>query len=150
MENAMNDESVGRVHWSFWAIGAFALIWNVLGSVNYLSQMNTDLVASMPETHRAIIEGRPAWATGGFAIAVFGGALGGLLLLLRKSAAVYLFVASLLGTIVTMIHTTNIARSTTDFSAVEILIMILLPLMVAAFLIWYSKYAQNRNWLGQK
>ena len=144
----MNDESVGRVHWSFWAIGAFALIWNVLGSVNYLSQMNTDLVASLPETHRAIIEGRPAWATGGFAIAVFGGALGGLLLLLRKSAAVFLFVASLLGTIVTMIHTVNIASSTIDFSAVEILVMILLPLAVAAFLIWYSRYAQSKNWIG--
>lgn len=144
----MNDESVGRVHWSFWAIGAFALIWNVLGSVNYLSQMNTDLVASLPETHRAIIEGRPAWATGGFAIAVFGGALGGLLLLLRKSVAVYLFVASLLGTIVTMIHTVNIASSTIDFSAVETLVMILLPLAVAAFLIWYTRYAQSKNWIG--
>jgi len=144
----MNDESVGRVHWSFWAIGAFALIWNVLGSVNYLSQMNTDLVASLPETHRAIIEGRPAWATGGFAIAVFGGALGGLLLLLRKSAAVFLFVASLLGTIVTMIHTVNIASSTIAFSAVEILVMVLLPLAVAAFLIWYSRYAQSKNWIG--
>ena len=148
MEDAMNDESVGRVHWSFWAIGAFALIWNVLGSVNYLSQMNTDLVASLPETHRAIIEGRPAWATGGFAIAVFGGALGGLLLLLRKSVAVYLFVASLLGTIVTMIHTVNIASSTIDFSAVETLVMILLPLAVAAFLIWYTRYAQSKNWIG--
>lgn len=144
----MNDEPVGRVHWSFWAIGAFALIWNVLGSVNYLSQMNTDLVASLPETHRAIIEGRPAWATGGFAIAVFGGALGGLLLLLRKSVAVYLFVASLLGTIVTMIHTVNIASSTIDFSAVETLVMILLPLAVAAFLIWYTRYAQSKNWIG--
>jgi hypothetical protein len=148
MEDAMNDESVGRVHWSFWAIGAFALIWNVLGSVNYLSQMNADMVASLPETHRAIIEGRPAWATGGFAIAVFGGAFGGLLLLLRKSVAVYLFVASLLGTIVTMIHTVNIASSTIDFSAVETLVMILLPLAVAAFLIWYSRYAQSKNWIG--
>jgi len=126
MEDAMNDESVGRVHWSFWAIGAFALIWNVLGSVNYLSQMNTDLVASLPETHRAIIEGRPAWATGGFAIAVFGGALGGLLLLLRKSVAIYLFIASLLGTIVTMIHTVAVASSTIDFSIFEIVIMILI------------------------
>jgi len=144
----MNDETVSRVHWSFWVISAFALIWNVLGSVNYLSQMNPDLVASLPETHRAIIEGRPAWATGGFAIAVFGGAFGGLLLLLRKSAAAYLFIASLVGTIVTMIHTINIASSTIDFNAVEILVMILLPLLVAAFLIWYSKNAQSKNWIG--
>ena len=72
----MNDETVRRVHWSFWVIGAVALIWNVLGGVNFFVQMNADVVTSFPETARAIIEGRPAWATGGFAIAVFGGALG--------------------------------------------------------------------------
>ena len=55
----MNDEIVASVHWSFWVIGAFALIWNVLGSMNYLGQLNADLVATLPETHRAIIEGRP-------------------------------------------------------------------------------------------
>jgi len=144
----MNNETVSKVHWSFWAIGAFALIWNVLGSVNYFMQMNADVVASLPETHRAIIEGRPAWATGGFAISVLGGALGGLLLLLRKSTAYYLFLASLIGAIVTMIHTTRIARSTVEFSPAEIFVMILLPLAVAAFLIWYSKQAQSKAWIS--
>ncbi len=38
----MNDETVGGVHWSFWAIGAGALIWNVMGVMNYLVQMNAD------------------------------------------------------------------------------------------------------------
>ena len=137
----MNDEEVSSVHWSFWAIGAIALVWNVLGSMNFIVQMNPDMVAAMPETHRAIIEGRPVWATGGFAIGVFGGAFGCVLLLLRKSAAYYLFIASLLGMIVTMIHTIDIARSTIDFSPFEILMMILMPLVVAAFLIWYSKQA---------
>ncbi|MCH8334971.1 MAG: hypothetical protein IIC61_03670 [Proteobacteria bacterium] len=144
----MNDKTVGGVHWSFWAIGAVALIWNVLGSVNFLVQMNADMVAAMPETARAIIGGRPAWATGSFAIAVFGGAVGGLLLLFRKSAAYYLFIASLLGTIVTMIHTIRIASSTIDFSLFEIVVMILMPLVVAAFLIWYSKQAGSKGWIS--
>src|SRR3990172_13059980 len=100
----MNDETVGGVHWSFWAIGAVALIWNVMGVINFFVQMNADTLASYPESHRAIVEGRPAWATGGFAIAVFGGAVGCLLLLLRKSAATYLFIASLLVVIFTITH----------------------------------------------
>ncbi len=139
----MNDETVGGVHWSFWAIGAVALIWNVMGVMNFFVQMNADALASFPESHRAIIEGRPAWATGGFAIAVFGGTLGCLLLLLRKSAAYYLFIASLLGVIVTMTHTISIASSTIDFSPFDILMMILMPLVVAAFLIWYSNRCQQ-------
>jgi len=143
----MNDKVTG-VHWSFWLIGAVALLWNLTGVINYFAQMSTEVVAAMPETARAIIDGRPVWATGGFAIAVFGGALGGLLLLLRKSAAYYVFIASLLGVVVTMIHTVGIASSTIDFSPFEIVMMILMPLVVAAILIWYSKQAENKGWIS--
>ncbi len=144
--NTMTDEAVGRVHWSFWAISAIALIWNVMGVLNYFWQMNAETLAAFPETHRAIIEGRPVWATGAFALAVFGGALGCLLLLFRKSVAYYVFIASLLGVIVTMIHTIGIVGSTIDFPPAEILMMVVMPLVVAAFLIWYSKQAQRKGW----
>jgi len=143
----MNESVPGSIHWSFWIIGIVALIWNVLGGINFVAQMNADVVASMPATHRAIIDGRPVWATGGFAIAVFGGAIGCLLLLFRKSAALYLLIASLLGVIVTMIHTFLIARSRIDFSSIEIVMMVLMPLVVAVFLVWYSMMAERRGWV---
>ncbi len=144
----MNDETVGGVHWSFWTIGAVALIWNVMGVINFFVQMNPDVLAAYRESERAIVEGRPAWATGAFAIGVFGGALGCLLLLLRKSAAYYLFIASLLGVIVTVTHTLGMVGSTIDFSPLEISMYILMPLVVAAFLIWYSKHAESKGWIS--
>ncbi len=143
--DAMNDETVGGVHWSFWAIGAIALIWTVIGVINFFVQMNPDVLAAYRESERAIVEGRPAWATGAFAIAVFGGALGCLLLLLRKSAAYYLFIASLLGVNVTMTHTLGVGI---DFGLGEILGIILMPLLVAAILIWYSKQAESKGWIS--
>ena len=141
----MKDETVGGVHWSFWVIGAVMLIWNVMGVINFFVQMNPDIVAAYRESERAIIEGRPAWATVGFAIAVFGGALGCLLLLFRKSAAYYLFIASLLGVIVAMTHAIGIGI---DFGFGEVLGIILMPLVVAAFLIWYSKQAESKGWIS--
>ena len=144
----MNAKTVGGIHWSFWIIGAIALIWNAMGVINYLMQMYADSLAAYPETHRAIIEDRPGWATGAFAIAVFGGTLGCLLLLLRKSAAYYFFIASLLGVIVTMIHTLGVAGSAIDFSLFEITMMIVMPLVVAAFLIWYTKRAERNGWIS--
>ena len=141
----MNNKNVNAVHWSFWVIATFMLIWNVMGCINFFVQMNPDMVASYRETEQAIISGRPAWATGAFAVAVFGGALGCLLLLLRKSAAYYLFIASLLGVIVTMTHTLGVGI---DFGLGEILGIILMPLVVAAFLIWYSKQAERKGWVS--
>jgi len=116
-----------------------------MGAINFIVQMNPDMLTAYRESERAIIDGRPAWATVGFAIAVFGGALGCLLLLLRKSAAYYLFIASLLGVIVTMAHTLGVGI---NFGLGEILGFIILPVVVAAFLVWYSKNAENRGWFS--
>ncbi len=144
----MNDKITSAVHWSFWLISVLGLIWNGLGGVNFIMQMNPEVVASFPETHRAIIEGRPLWATAGFAIAVFGGAIGCLLLLLRKAVASLVLIASFLGAAFTMIHTVGIALWTIDFSTAELFVMAILPLIVGAFLIWYSKLAQTKGWIG--
>ena len=144
----MNDKTVHGVHWSFWAIGAVTLIWNVMGIMNFFGQMNADTLAAMPESHRSIAEGRPVWATGAFAIAVFGGALGCLLLLLRKSAAFYLFIASLICVIVQMISSFGVTGPTIHFRFFDILLTILMPLAVAVFLIWYSKQAESKGWIS--
>ena len=142
----MNDKSVGGVHWSFWGISIIALIWNVLGSINFFLQMNPEMVAAYRESERAIIEGRPLWATVGFAVGVLGGSLGCLLLLLRRSVAFHVFIASLIGVIVTMIHTLS---QGIDFGFGEILGIILMPLAVAVFLLWYSRLASGKGWLSK-
>lgn len=140
----MEDTTDNKIHWSFWAISIFMLIWNVMGCINFIVQMNPDMVASYRDTEQAIIQGRPAWATAAFAIAVLGGALGCLLLILKKSVAFYLFVASLLGVVVTMIHTLGVGI---NFSTAELIGVIYMPVAVAVFLIWYSKYTSSKGWV---
>ena len=140
----MNNNTIVKVHWSFWLITIFMLIWNVMGCINFFMQMDPDMVASYRETEQAIIQGRPVWATAAFAIAVFGGALGCLLLILKRSRAFYWFIASLVGVVVSMVDTITIG---VDFSMGEIAGIILMPLLVAVFLIWYSKYVAAKGWL---
>ena len=141
----MNDKITDGIHWSFWVISTLMLIWNVMGCVNYFIQMNPEMVSSYRETEQAIISARPSWATVAFAVAVFGGALGCVLLMLKKSISFYLFIASLLGVVVTMIHTLGAGI---DFGIGEISGIIIMPLVVATFLIWYSKYAENKGWIN--
>ena len=142
----MGEKTRGDVRWSFWLIAGITLVWNIMGAINYGAQMNSDMLAAYPEAERVIIEGRPAWATGGFAVAVFSGVIGGVLLLWRKSMASYFFLVSLLAVIVTHIHTLGIMRTSIEFGAKE-LSAILMSLLVAAFLLWYSTWARSKGWI---
>ncbi len=140
----MKDKPVDSVHWSFWLIGVVTLVFNGMGAINFFVQINADSFASFPEFYHPIIEGRPAWATAAFAGAVFGGALGCLLLLLKKSVAFYVLIASLLGVIVSMIHIFRV----TGLSSMDVWMGVLMQLIVTVFLIWYSKYTQNKGWIN--
>jgi hypothetical protein len=140
----MNDKAVGGIHWSFWVISVVTLIFNLMGVANFFVQMDADSLASFPEHYRSIIEGRSAWDTAAFAIAVFGGSLGCLLLLLKKSAAFHAFIASLLGVIFSMMHIFGVA----GFNSFEVWIGVLMQLVVTLVLIWYSKLAESKSWIS--
>ena len=141
----MDNKSTSNIHWSFWLISGLMLIWNVMGCVNYFVQMIPEMLATYRESERIIIEGRPVWATAAFAVAVFGGAAGCVLLLIRRSAAIYLFIASLLGVVATMIHTLTIGIA---FGISEIVGIILMPLVAAIFLVWYANFTKQKAWIS--
>ena len=104
--------------------------------------MNADMLVNFPEAARALIESRPIWATTAFAIAVFAGFIGDIMLLLKKSLAYNGFVASFLGVIITNIHTINVS------SANEILVGSFMSFMVSGFLIFYAKLSMAKKWIG--
>jgi len=113
-----------------------------MGSINFIMQTNPEMVANYPEAAQSLIASRPLWATLAFAIAVFGGVLAEILLLLKKSVAYYLFVVSFLGALITNIHTFQVS------SAVDIWVGSLMSLIIAAFLIWYSKLVKRKGWVN--
>ena len=93
-----------------------------------------------------MFEGRPAWATGAFAIAVFGGLLGCIVLLFQRSSAFYLFIASLLGVVIQAIPYLGVTGLSINLNAFEISVMVVLPLVVAAFQVWCSMLAKSKGW----
>jgi len=131
-----------KPHWNFWGVCIVALIWNVMGSINFIMQTNQETLANYPEAAQSLITSRPMWATMTFAVAVFGGAFAEILLLLKKAFAYYLFVASFLGALVTNIHTFRVS------STIDIWVASLMSLVVAAFLLWYSKLVKRRDWIS--
>jgi len=146
----MTDEQLRKTHFSVWVVGVLSLIWHLMGCANYIWQafMGDDSLAAMSPAQAAIIQDRPAWATGAFAVAVFAGAVGSVFLLLRKSVALVFFVVALLGVIVTMIPVFGIVTSGVEFSAFEKGMFLILTPLVGAFLVWYMRVALRVGWVG--
>lgn len=133
----MTNQTSNR-SWLFWVIAALGLFWNIGGSLNYLMQTDPQAVARLPDSHRAIIDSRPWWATTGFALGVFAGAFGCLLLIMRKTKAREMLWISLIGIVVTSAHTLRVALSDYRFTLAELIVMLIMPVLVAIALLWYA------------
>jgi len=84
----MSEDTIKAPTW-FNVVAAVMLVWNLLGVMAYIAQvtMTPETLAALPEAERQLYASTPVWATAAYAIAVNGGALGCLLLLLKKNLA---------------------------------------------------------------
>jgi hypothetical protein len=89
-----------------WIVGVLALLWNCIGVFDYLMtrMRNTDYLTSMmptvdPAAMLAWVDAFPIWAQAGWALGVWGGLLGAVLLLMRHRWALPVFAVSLVGAI---------------------------------------------------
>jgi CHASE2 domain-containing sensor protein len=143
----MNAEKTRVPGW-FWLVALIALIWNLLGVSAYLVQAfgGQEMLDALPKAEREIIEYRPPWATGAFAVAVWGGLLGSIMLLLRKTLAIMLFALSLIGLALQMSYNLFIAETSVDMEPGAVFMTLTIPLF-SLFLIYIARKAKKRGWL---
>lgn len=145
----MSEESIGGTPRSFLIIGIIALLWNLMGVASYIMWVTTspEALANMPEAERALMESSPAWATGAFAIAVFGGTLACVGLLLKKAWSVPVFLVSLIAIVVQFSHWLFMTAAIEVYGS-ETFLMPSLVTIIAIFLLWYSRDAKTKGWLS--
>ena len=127
--------------WHLWLVGIIGGLWSVMGVVSLmLTQMNVEAVMSrFPPQQRAYFESFPLWAVAFWAIGVFGGVVGCLLLLLKNRLAFPALLASAIGAIVSnlgglfLLGGIEVMRETggLGFTAV--------PIIVGGFLAYYAR-----------
>ena len=91
----MNDEQNGDTPMKHWVISGSALAWNLIGFMIYLMTVRTtpeEMAAQYSTAQIAYMDAIPVWATSAYATAVTAGVLACVLLLLRKSLAVPVFI----------------------------------------------------------
>ena len=134
----------------FWIIGVVALLWNGMGANMYIQQAyKTDAFKAMYPDPKVLemVENTPSWVMGAFAIAVFGGVLGALLLLLKKKLAKPVFLISLIAIAAQMIYNVFISGALEVYGPGAV-IMPIMTLAIGAFLVWHSKKSIEKGWLS--
>ena len=133
----------------FTVVAVLAIIWNAMGVMAYIMQvtMTPEDLAALPAEEQALYAELPAWYTGAFAIAVFGGALGALAMVIRKAAAYPLFMISFVGILVQMVYNFFMSRAV-DVYGPGGMIMPVMVLLFGAALIRISKTAKKNGWIS--
>jgi len=145
MSEAQRTRTPGRP-WHLWLIGILGGLWSSMGVVSFmLTQMKVEAVMSrFPPQQREYFESFPWWAVAFWAISVFGGVIGCLLLLLDKRLAFQVLLASLIGAIVVnlgglfLLGGLQVMRDTGGLGLSAV------PIVIAAFLAYYAR-AMSRD-----
>jgi len=92
--------------WHLWIVGVLGLLWNSVGAFDYVmmqSRSASYMTRFTPE-QLGILLNLPRWLVALWALAVWGGALGALLVLVRRGLATRVLLTSLVAMTATAIH----------------------------------------------
>lgn len=133
----------------FWVVSVIALLWNLMGVAAYLGDAYTSVeqLEQMTQAQRELFEGRPAWVTAAFAIAVFAGAIGSVALLIRKKWAKPVLTLSLIAAIAQFIYNTFMTN-TIEVMGNQAIIFPILVLGIGLYLIFFAKKGIQNGWLS--
>ena len=135
-----------RPKW-FMPVAIVALLWNLIGCAAYLMDvmLTPEAVAAMSADQQALYAARPVWAVALYAIAVWGGALGCVGLIMKKRWAKGPLLASLLGLIGQDIALFGMSPVAISASVYALQGMVL---VIAVLLLLLANKAARQGWLS--
>jgi hypothetical protein len=124
-----------------WIVGLLALVWNAFGCFDYLMTQTGDTayLAKFPPEQLAYFNSLPTWITALWAVGVWGGLAGAILLLLRSRFAIHAFAASLVGIVVSFAYEMALTTRPESMKQLPLALMPWVIFLVAAFLLWYAR-----------
>jgi hypothetical protein len=130
-----------------WAIGIIALLWNSIGAFDYLMTQtkNAAYMSAFPPEQLAFFYGLPVWVIAAWALAVWGGVLGSLLLLLRRRLAVPVFLVSLVGMAVTTLHNWILSNAFELFTDTFSRVFTVVIIAITVGLYFYARAMEKRG-----
>ena len=134
---------------TFWIITTLAIIWNLMGVFTFMGQtfVSSAALAELPADQAELIQSTPQWLKGIFAIATITGFIGSLLLLLRRTSAVTLFLISLVGVLIQMGYSFFATPAIEVYGMIQGLLMPIIVIFIAVYLYFFSKRSLKQGFL---
>lgn len=126
--------------WLLWA-GIIMLLWNLIGVGAFAAQwsMTPDDIAKLPQMQQDLWNNMPGWAWFAYAVAVIGGALGAVGIIMRKWWATILFAFSLIAIAIQYSYPFLMANAAQGGMA-------MMGLPIAIFVIALIQWTLSRSW----
>ena len=126
--------------WHLWVVGILCLLFGGMGAFDWVMTMtrNEAYLSALPQETLDFYFSFPVWMFVLWAIGNFGGLIGALLLLMKKSLAVPFLAASLVAGIITTVNTYAFAEGL-KFTGTAGLVTSLVFLTIAALVLVYAR-----------
>ena len=146
MSEAPGTKTPGKP-WHLWLIGIIGVLWSSIGVISFmLTQMKVEAVMSrFPPQQREYFESLPLWAVAFWAIGVFGGVIGSLLLLLKNRLAFHVLLASAIGVAVCNLGGLFLLGGLEVMRATGAVGITVFPVILAAFLAYYARAMSTKG-----
>lgn len=140
--------SFAKTPWHLWLVGVIAVLFNFIGVFDFVMSKAQGAAymarAGMTPDQIAHYQGMPGWMTVVWAVGVFGAFLASILLLLRRTLAMPMFVLSLAAFLVSLLYTYVL----TNGGPVMGQQMAITSAVIAGLLVffgWYSRFMTSRG-----
>lgn len=136
-----------KTPWHLWVIGVVGLLWSSMGAFDYImtETKNANYMSSFSPEQLEFFYSMPAWTVATWAIAVWGGVVGAIFLLFKKGVAVWIFLASLVGMVITAFQNYILSNGMKVMGGTFSLIFTTIIFLVALGLYLYSSAMQRRG-----
>ena len=143
----MATTAQAKVPAHLWVVGVLSLLWNAFGCYDYLmtNLKNQTYLSKFTADQMAYMDSLPAWLTAFWAIGVWGGLVGAILLLAKSRRAVPIFGLSLVGAIVGLGYQMFFTNMPPSMKAGMMGVMPWVIIAVAAFLLWYAMNSEKKG-----
>jgi hypothetical protein len=143
----MDNRFTPRPVAAWFTLGAIAsLLFMAFGCAALAMQVRAD-PSTLPLDQRALFEAEPAWVLAASGAGFIAGALGGLLLLMRRKLALPLLLLSLIAMLVWLAGMLATPRFR-DLLSIDQIAALLVVVALSWTIYWFARHSRQRGWLG--